>query len=132
MLRATATWFLRRGAFDLALALAAGYALVRLVDAISELLVDALAQHLVHPSANAPIFLQAFEFQQLSFRVGGTTIVYGPLLASLLTLVVVAAVVLVVQRARRRVFAPCPFCCSPTVRGASVCPACGSDLAATG
>jgi hypothetical protein len=119
---------------EVALALALGYALVTLLDNLARIPVSVLAQHVGrYPFAEddetlglVDLFSEPF---LLNFSVGGTVVVYGPVLAEAFALGLVALVAWYVVRQRDRVLRECPPCGSLIPRESTHCAYCGSGVA---
>jgi hypothetical protein len=117
---------------ELALGLAVGYALVTLADNIGQVAVSILAQHFGSDPTGQDSVLELLNLfsapYYLSFTVGGTIVVYGNVIAALLSLGAVAAVGKVVVRRRDRVLGACPFCASRIPHESTHCAYCGSSV----
>ena len=118
---------------ELALALAAGYAIWSLAEAVTDLTTNVLAQHVGRdPSGEDGSVLGLLNLfsapYSLNFEVGGTVIVYGQVLSAALALGLVAALALVVVRWRDRELVVCPFCASRIPYESTQCAYCGSGV----
>ena len=117
---------------ELALGLAVGYAFVTLADNIGQVVMSILAQHFGSDPTGQDTVLELLNLfsapYYLSFTVGGTIVVYGNVIAALLSLGAVAAGAWFVARRRDRELAPCPFCASRIPHESTHCAYCGSGL----
>ena len=123
---------------ELALALAAGYAIWSLVEDVADVAVNVLAQRIgrdptgesgtVHDLLS--LFSNATYF--LNFSIGSTVIFYGPTLSATLALGLILLVGVFVVRRRDRELGVCPFCASRIPYHSTHCAYCGSGLEPAG
>jgi hypothetical protein len=121
---------IRRGVFDVLIAVAIGYALVLFVENASSIATDAIAQHVVNRQGDPLLgeYDPLGSSYQLNFHLGSTVIFYGAFLESLLTLLVVLLLARLLRRARERTLGRCPYCLTSIVLETEVCPACASAV----
>lgn len=133
-MRAWLTSLVRGRALELALALALGYATVKLAGDIVDTGLGALAQHIGRDpesgesGAGLGLLNLLSAPYSLNFSVGHTVIVYGKVVSSLLALGLVALAGLVVIRIRDREFGLCAFCASRIPNESTRCAICGSEI----
>jgi len=119
---------------ELALALAAGYAVWSLVEDVTGVAVNVLAQHIGRdPSGESGTVLGLLSLFSsgtylLNFSIGSTVIFYGPVLSATLALGLISLVGVFVVRRRNRELGVCPFCASRIPHGSTHCAYCGSGL----
>ena len=118
---------------EIALALALGYALVTLSDALVHVPVSVLAQHFGRSPFDEEQELLGIVDQTspyyLNFSIGSTYFAYGPILAAALALCAVGLVAWLVVRQRDRALDECPFCASRIPYESTHCAYCGSGVA---
>ena len=120
---------------EVALALALGYAFVTLAENLVHIPVSVLAQNFGRdPSSdNEDVVVGLLGLfttpYYLYFKIGGTFIAYGPVLAAALVLGLVALVGWYVVRRRDRALGECPFCASRIPYESTHCAYCGSGVA---
>lgn len=118
---------------ELALALAAGYALVTLAETVVRIPVSALAQNVGrNPYEEGDTGLGLLDLfyapYYLNFSVGPTVIAYGQVLSAVLALGLVSTIAGLVVRRRDRQLGVCPFCASRIPYESRHCAYCGSGL----
>jgi large-conductance mechanosensitive channel len=132
-MRGWATALVQGRAFEIAVAVALGYAAVGVVEQLAALLMGVLAQHVgSDPFASETVIDLVSLFQApyyLNFSVAGTIVVYGNVLSATLALVLVALAGAYVVRRRDRELGACPFCASRIPYESTHCAYCGSGTA---
>jgi hypothetical protein len=119
---------------EFALAIALGTALASLAGSFAHVGVGVLLEYAAHVPSDAgegaEDLLFAFPSASLlNFEVGGTVIVYGPLLQATLAFGLVLLAAFLVVRRRDRVLGACPHCASRIPHESTHCAYCGSTVA---
>jgi large-conductance mechanosensitive channel len=132
----TRSWVaaLARGrVLEIALALALGYAAVRLASEVGNVVAIGIAQHVENPVEDGTVLglenLFTTGVYLLNFEIAGTVFFYGEVLAAAIALLLVSVGGAFVVRARNRVLGECPFCASRIPYESTHCAYCGSTLA---
>ncbi|SRR6266498_2538413 len=110
----------RGGFVALSVAFAIAFATYYVADALAQVVVVVLSQH-VHRHEPSP-------FGNLSFTIGDTAIDYGVMLHRGLALALVGGALYALVRRDRNVLRECPDCLSEIPAEASVCRYCTCDL----
>lgn len=120
----------RNRLLEMALAVVGGLAALNFAKAISDTVVEVLAQQVGRDPSGEGWNLAGLFYgpTALNFTVTDTVIVYGHALAALLTLGLVALAGLWVIRRRDRELGECPFCASRIPYESTHCAYCGSSV----
>jgi len=129
MLRVWSRSLLRHRVLEVCLAVALGYAFLRVAESTADIAVVVLAEHAADDEGALGL-IGLFEAgpQLLNFRIGGAVIVYGHVLGAVLALGLVSLAALLVARAPDGELGVCPHCLSRVPYEASACPSCSLDL----
>jgi large-conductance mechanosensitive channel len=130
-MRAWLGFLTRNRLLEIALAVVVGLAALELAKTISDTAVSVLAQHAGRDPFGADSDLSGLFYgpTALNITVADTIVVYGSVLAAVLTLGLVALAGVWVVRRRDRALGECPYCASRIPYDSTHCAYCGSSVA---